>query len=164
MSIEDIDLQKVAREAIELFQPVSEEKEIALNCEIDQASIVRGDRRKIQRSLANLIDNALKYTDRGGEIAVSLTRDEGIVTIRVRDNGIGIDDRECERIFDRFYRCDQSRTLPGNGLGLSFVRAVSRAFGGDITVDSTPGKGSTFNFILPAAGPGSVERAPVVCP
>lgn len=164
MEIEEVDLQNVVREALELFQPVAEEKEIALNGETPHTLSVRGDRRRIQRSLANLIDNALKYTDRGGEIVVSLEQSGDEVAIRVRDNGIGIDDRERERIFDRFYRCDRSRTLPGNGLGLSFVQAVSRAFGGDVSVDSTPGKGSTFNFVLPAAGLGSTGSSQAPCP
>ena len=155
MEPEGIDLQEVVREAHDLFQPVAEEKSIALNCRIAETSKVRGDRRKIQRGLANLIDNALKYTDRGGEIVVSLDTDGDRATIGVEDNGIGIDCEERDKVFERFYRCDHSRTRPGSGLGLSLAMAVARAHNGDIAVESRLGEGSTFRFVLPTFAHGA---------
>ncbi|MFH1741975.1 MAG: HAMP domain-containing sensor histidine kinase [bacterium] len=163
MNIEEVDLEPVVSEAQDLFQPVAEEKGIEWHCEIHSAPAVRGDRRKIQRCLANLIDNALKYTNPGGEVVVTLEPENGdFVTIAVRDNGIGITGQERSKIFESFYRGDQSRSQPGNGLGLSLALAVARSLGGDITVDSAPSKGSTFNLILPASTP--TEHTPASPP
>lgn len=149
LNVQEIDLAEVTCQATDLFQPVAEEKKIVLRSEISPVPPILGDLRKIQRALANLIDNALKYTDPGGEVAVSLSRDDGLVRIAVRDTGIGISDEERSRIFDRFYRGGRSRTQPGNGLGLSLAWSVARVHGGEITVDSSPGNGSTFTLILP---------------
>jgi signal transduction histidine kinase len=107
----------------------------------------------IQRMIANLLDNAIKYTPAGGRIEVTVsTANNDAVTIAVKDSGIGIPEEELPRIFERFYRCDPSRSEAGIGLGLSFARAVARAHGGDIKVTSTPGQGSKFSVTLPAAG------------
>ncbi len=101
---------------------------------------------------ANILDNAVKYTPSGGEIEVSVNgaKDHNI-TISVKDTGVGISGADLNRIFERFYRCDESRSQPGTGLGLSLARAIARAHGGDITVRSTVNQGSTFNISLPKA-------------
>ena len=154
LNMEEVAPEQVVSEALDLFQPVAEEKGIELHCEILPTPRIRVDRRKVQRCLANLVDNALKYTDPGGEIVVALKHEnDDFVTIAVRDDGIGITAQERSRVFDRFYRGDRSRSRPGNGLGLSLALAVAHALGGDITVDSAPGVGSTFNLTLPAAAP-----------
>jgi signal transduction histidine kinase len=100
--------------------------------------------------IANLLDNAIKYTSAGGTVKVAAHKQNNhSVVITVNDTGIGISDQELPRIFERFYRCDPSRSKAGIGLGLSFARAVARAHGGDITVTSRPDQGSTFTVTLP---------------
>ena len=99
--------------------------------------------------LANILDNAVKYTRSGGKIDVSLSEAKNHnITISVKDTGVGISEADLPRIFERFYCCDQSRSQPGTGLGLSLARAIARAHGGDITVTSTVNQGSTFTITL----------------
>ena len=107
----------------------------------------------IQRLLSNLLDNAIKYTPSGGSVTVSLEEQEENLVIIVKDTGIGISPSDLPRIFERFYRCDQSRSLEGIGLGLSLARAIARAHGGDIMAVSEPNAGSTFRVILPKSPP-----------
>ena len=104
----------------------------------------------LQRMLANLLDNAIKYTPAGGEVSVTLSesQEEG-AAIDVADTGIGISPQDLPRIFERFYRGDESRSQPGIGLGLSLARAIARAHGGDITVTSTVNRGTVFSVTLP---------------
>ena len=107
----------------------------------------------IQRMLSNLLDNAIKYSASGGTVDVSVAgKDEKNAALTVKDRGIGISSQDLPRIFERFYRCDQSRSETGTGLGLSLARAIARAHGGDITVISSPGEGSTFTITLPKSG------------
>jgi heavy metal sensor kinase len=147
---EDIDLARLAHDACELLEPVAEDRGLSLTCETPDACHLVGDRRMIQRILSNLLDNALKFTPSGGSVKVSLFEKDGRdVTLAVQDTGIGIPADDLPHIFERFYRCDQSRSEPGTGLGLSLARALARAHQGDITVTSTPGQGSTFTLILP---------------
>lgn len=146
----EFDLATVVRQAVELFQSVAEEKGLTFRAEIKGPALVCADRRKMQRLLSNLLDNAVKYTSRG-EVAVTLAGSREAVRLSVRDTGVGIPPNEIGRIFERFYRCDSSRNKPGNGLGLSLARAIARAHGGDITVASRPGEGSEFTVVLPAA-------------
>jgi signal transduction histidine kinase len=104
----------------------------------------------LQRACANILDNAIKYTQPGGRITVELVRkDEAMLEIQVKDTGPGIPVELHERIFDRFFRAESSRTSPGSGLGLSFARAIVREHGGDIHVSSTPGRGTCFTVRLP---------------
>ena len=103
----------------------------------------------IQRMAANLLDNSLKYTPSEGIVTVSVNRDNGRVISSFSDTGIGISEVDLPHIFKRFYRCDQSRSEAGVGLGLSLAQAIAQSHGGDITVISHPGKGSTFKIILP---------------
>ena len=106
----------------------------------------------LQRMAANLIDNAIKYTGGGGVVTVGLRRDgTDRALLTVADDGMGIPPEDLVRIFHRFYRGDQSRSLPGSGLGLSLVQAVARAHGGDVQVQSTPGQGARFTVTIPVA-------------
>ncbi len=102
----------------------------------------------IQRMLSNLLDNAIKYTPSGGSVRVTLTEAEDRVMVSIKDTGSGIAPEDLSRVFDRFYRGDQSRSKPGIGLGLSLSRAIARAHGGDITVSSILNEGSTFTVTL----------------
>ena len=110
---------------------------------------VMADGTRLQQVAANLIDNALKYTPPGGRVDVEVTQDGGKALLRVRDNGAGINPDELPRIWDRLFRGDASRTERGLGLGLSLVRAIVKAHGGTVDVESALGKGSTFTVALP---------------
>ncbi|MCP4408877.1 MAG: sensor histidine kinase, partial [Gammaproteobacteria bacterium] len=88
--------------------------------------------------------SSLKYTSSGGHVDVALSSDNAMASISVRDTGIGISESDQSHIYERFFRCDQSRSQPGFGLGLSLARAVARAHGGDLGVSSDPGRGSLF--------------------
>jgi len=108
--------------------------------------------------LANLLDNAVKYTPAGGSVEVTAVSRDDVVVVAVSDTGEGISPADIPRIFDRLYRADKSRTQRGLGLGLSLVRAVLFAHGGTIDVHSTPGVGSRFQFSLPMAAAESPTR------
>jgi two-component system, OmpR family, sensor kinase len=117
----------------------------------DQA-IVEGDADRLRQLLLNLTDNAIKYTPVGGEVTLTLQRDDGWVAIGVEDTGVGIAPEDLPHIFERFYRADRSRTRPGgSGLGLSIAHWIAQAHGGELTVTSEPGRGSTFTLHLPQA-------------
>jgi signal transduction histidine kinase len=146
---EKTDMARVVRELCELFQPSAEEQGVTIISEISDSSFVYGDIQRLQRMVANLLDNALKYTPSGGTVTASVDTNKGQVVISVNDTGIGISKDEVPNIFRRFYRCDQSRSQAGIGLGLSLALAIARAHGGDITATSYPGKGSQFAVTLP---------------
>jgi signal transduction histidine kinase len=112
---------------------------------------VNVDREAIARSLLNLVNNALKYSKDNKYIGVSLYRVNGTVKIEVKDHGIGIPAAEQDKIFDKFYRCGDPlvHNVKGSGLGLSLVRHIVRAHGGDVKVESAPDKGSKFTIALP---------------
>jgi heavy metal sensor kinase len=152
-----INLGPLIQDACELFQPLAEDKGIELACEIRADGMVMGDRALLQRLVANLIDNAIKYTDGGGKAEVSLrSRGGSRLLLQVADSGIGIETEDLARIFDRFFRGDHSRSQEGAGLGLSLARAIARAHGGDINVHSTAGSGSTFTVDFPALDSANV--------
>ena len=155
---EEIDLAGLVREACELFEPTAEDKRVTLSYDVPNKSHLIGDNRMIQRMLSNLLDNAIKYTPSGGTVSVSVSEnDERNIVITVKDTGIGISPSDLPRIFERFYRCDQSRSEPGIGLGLSLAKAIARAHGGDITVMSRLNQGSTFTITLPIPKPSEIR-------
>jgi signal transduction histidine kinase len=122
---------------------------------------VNVDREAIARSLLNLVNNALKYSRDQKYISVSLYRENGSVNLEVRDNGIGIAPNEHEKIFEKFYRCGDPlvHNVKGSGLGLSLVRHIARAHGGDVLVESVPDRGSKFTIALPLVPPPQTGRA-----
>ncbi|MFQ5848610.1 MAG: sensor histidine kinase [Candidatus Methylomirabilales bacterium] len=146
-----VDVGKLIKDARELFRPVAEDKGIHLQVDVPVEHLtVLGDTARLQRVVANLLDNAIKYSSAGGNVLMSTKATAPGVAIEVVDVGVGITDGELPHIFERFYRGDRSRSTPGSGLGLSLARAIVRAHGGDITATSSPGKGSTFTVLLPA--------------
>ena len=149
LSREEIDLAGLVRQACDLFEPSAEDKGVTLGCNVPVRSLLVGDSRMIQRMLSNLLDNAIKYTPSGGTVTVSVSEDDTQVIISVKDTGCGISPSDLPRVFERFYRSDQSRSQSGIGLGLSLARAIARAHGGEITATSTPNQGSTFTVMLP---------------
>ncbi|MGB0908933.1 MAG: ATP-binding protein [Nitrospirales bacterium] len=146
---EPINVSKLIENARDLFEPAAEEKGITLSCKLDPDCRIEGNRQMLQRMLANLLDNALKYTPPKGRVSIDLVGQSSSLCVKVEDTGVGIGSMDQLRVFDRFFRCDQSRSSPGCGLGLSFARAVAYAHGGDITLVSEPPQGSTFIISLP---------------
>ncbi len=144
-----VDISKVAEEACELFAPIAEDNSICLRAEIESGCLVSGNLPLLQRMLSNLLDNALKYSESKAEVLVKVQSGDNFVCVSVCDTGIGIGIENQARIFDRFFRCDQSRSRSGCGLGLSLVRAVASAHGGRVVVTSTPDVGSEFSVTLP---------------
>jgi signal transduction histidine kinase len=134
---------------IELYQLVAEEKQIAIATQFDGPCVARVDATRVRQVFANLLDNALKYTDPGGRVRVTChIRGSNVVT-QLSDSGIGISDDEQPRIWSRLYRGDKSRSQRGLGLGLSLVKAIVEAHRGEVSVQSSPGNGSTFTVTLP---------------
>jgi len=150
LSKTSVDIRDVIREMVDLFQPAAEDKGILIHTTLpEQSLIVTGDRTALQRVLANLLDNAIKFSDKGDAINIAVSAKPSKIILEISDTGIGIEERDLPHIFDRFYRGDKSRSTPGNGLGLSLALSIVRAHGGDIKVYSVPGKGSTFRIYLP---------------
>ncbi|NOZ13615.1 MAG: HAMP domain-containing histidine kinase [Acidobacteria bacterium] len=135
--------------AVDLFAPVAEEKGVALHLKLPDSSVVApGDERRLQRMTANLIDNALKFTDSGGKVQVSLEISPNKILLKVEDSGIGISDAEKQLVFQRFHRGEQSRSTSGSGLGLTLARAIAESHGGTISVSDSFLGGSCFTVSL----------------
>lgn len=144
------DMAKIVRDACELFQPMAEDKGISIDCNIQGRHPVYADISMMQRMIANILDNAIKYNFSGGKVYLSVHNEDGkAVVISINDTGAGISENDLPHIFERFYRCDPSRAESGTGLGLSLARAIAVAHHGDISVTSTPGEGSTFTVKIP---------------
>jgi signal transduction histidine kinase len=139
-------------EVIELYAYVAEEKKITVTTDFTAPCEASVDPIRMRQVFANLLDNAIKYTPDGGKVTVSTRRDDANVVISVRDTGMGIPPEEQEKIWDRLYRGDKSRSQRGLGLGLSLVRAIVRAHQGEVRVTSASDKGSEFIVTIPANG------------
>ena len=148
LKLDRVDLGEMVLTASDLFQTVAEDRQIDIATNVTGQCWIEGDRQRLQRVIANLLDNALKYTPAGGQVRVALGEQAQRVVLTINDTGVGIAPDDLPHIFQRFYRCDHSRSQRGVGLGLSLALAFVRAHGGDITVTSTPGKGSMFTIIL----------------
>jgi signal transduction histidine kinase len=156
----EFDASEIARDVGELYEPVADEKGIALKVEASAAAPVHGNRELVSQALANLIDNAIKYAGPNGkingmpaEIVVKAGNDGDRITLSVADRGPGIPDADRGRVVERFVRLEQSRSEPGSGLGLSLASAVARLHGGELKLeDNHPGLRTTI--ALPRAGPG----------
>ena len=156
----EFDASEIARDVGELYEPVADEKGIALKVEAPAAAPVHGNRELVSQALANLIDNAIKYAGPNGkingmpaEIVVKAGNDGDRITLSVADRGPGIPDADRGRVVERFVRLEQSRSEPGSGLGLSLASAVARLHGGELKLeDNHPGLRTTI--ALPRAGPG----------
>jgi heavy metal sensor kinase len=145
-----VDITALVQGACTLFRPVADDKAICLHLNNSIKTVhVRGSKENLQRVVSNIIDNAIKFTPEGGRITVDIIAKDSQVSISVQDTGIGISPEYQQRIFDRFFRVDPSRTTDGNGLGLSLAQSIIKAHGGQITVESEEGKGSRFTIVLP---------------
>jgi signal transduction histidine kinase len=144
-----VDLAGIVMDACEIFRPLAEDRNLSIDCRTPHNLEYTGDAGMLQRLISNLLDNAIKYTPSGGQMTITLEkRAEGGTVLTVADTGPGIESEETAHIFERFYRGDESRSTEGAGLGLSLARAIARAHGGEITVESVPGMGSTFIVTL----------------
>jgi signal transduction histidine kinase len=149
LDIEPIDVVSMIHDAVDLFHPVAENRHIDIEVRAPDSAYVNTDKRRLQRVLGNLLDNALKYSYPSGHILVEVRADDNYIVIEFRDSGIGISQEDLPYIFDRFYRGEKSRTEPGNGLGLSFAKTFVTSLGGSITVTTSPNEGSVFTVLLP---------------
>jgi signal transduction histidine kinase len=141
-----LDLGEVAAEAAELYEPVADEKGFRLSLAAEPGAVIRGDRHLLTQALANLLDNALKYAG-GGAIDIRVWRQGDRAYLEVADRGPGIPEADRESVFDRFVRLEPSRSTPGNGLGLSLVKAVARRHEGRVTLaDNDPGLRVRLDF------------------
>jgi signal transduction histidine kinase len=150
LAIKNFRLDKQLKETILKYRWLLEEKSMTLSMDLDEVDF-NGDPAFLEKVWENLFSNALKYTSEEGVVEISLKEIESSVVISVQDNGIGINDEEMERIFDRFYRADNSRTreISGTGLGLSIVQQVVKLHDGTIRVIGNENKGTTFIVTLP---------------
>jgi signal transduction histidine kinase len=154
-NMSEVDAAEIAQSVVELYEPVAEEKGLALIVDAPAPAAVRGNRELLSQALANLVDNAIKYAqappDAPAEIRVQVTREDDRVLMTVADRGPGIAVADRERVVERFVRLEQSRSQPGSGLGLSLASAVARLHGGELRLeDNAPGLRVTL--ALPRAG------------
>jgi len=155
---QQVSVRRVLEEAADRIRPAAELRDIAVwVSEVSPRVQAWGDRLQLTSAVANLLDNAVKYSGAGSSVEVRGGTDGAAVTIEVEDHGVGIPARDQERIFERFYRVDRarSRDTGGTGLGLAIVRHVVANHAGEVSVASVEGHGSTFTITIPA-GPGPV--------
>ncbi|MFH0792747.1 MAG: ATP-binding protein [bacterium] len=159
----EVDLDLVAHGAIESVLPLAREKGTRIVNLFDGVKLpaVPGDPAQLEQVLANLLENAVKYSGPQAEVRVEARHESerARVVVSVKDNGIGIPYQDQERIFERFYRVDKarSRKLGGTGLGLSIVKHIVQGHGGEVWLESAPGKGSTFYFSIPVQAPAEIS-------
>jgi two-component system phosphate regulon sensor histidine kinase PhoR len=144
-------IEDVFKSAIQICRPKAEEKEITINLICEEQLRSNFDPTLLEQAVVNLLDNAIKYSEPNSAIHLTANLNDSEVKIIVEDQGIGIAKKHLPRLFERFYRVDKarSRKLGGTGLGLAIVKHIAQAHGGQVTVKSTPGKGSTFTIHLP---------------
>lgn len=152
MTAGPVSITAVLADAAERVRQVAEGRRVTVVVGDSPVSEVVGDRGQLVSAVANLLDNAVKYSDAGSSVGAEARAVDGWVEVKVRDQGIGIPARDLERIFERFYRVDRARSrgTGGTGLGLAIVRHVASNHGGDVLVESREGEGSTFTLRLPA--------------
>lgn len=144
-----LSLGDLVTDSVELFEPLAEERGIRLTATADGAPPILGDRDLCAEALANLIDNALKFTPEGGEVRVLATRRAGAGILAVEDTGPGIPPGERDRVFRRFYRAEAARLTPGHGLGLGLVAAIAKLHGATVAVTDAPGGGCRMEIAFP---------------
>lgn len=151
---EPVDLRAIIEEAGETGELLAEHAGVTIEIRMPPDPLVLAvDQSRMRQLALNLIENAVKYTPRGGQVSVELGASDGRVLLTVADSGIGIAPGDLPHIFDRFWRADSARTRtgerPGTGLGLAICKWIAEAHGGTIEVQSRPGRGTTFTVALP---------------
>ena len=153
MERSEFDLGELVATTSDQMRLLAEDKSIALRCDATSRIGIEGDRARLKQVVVNLLDNAIKYTPEGGSVGIKVGTTDEIAVIEVEDNGVGIPAEALAHVFERFYRVDKarSRQMGGSGLGLSIVKSVCTAHGGNVTVESEEGRGSRFRVELPLA-------------
>lgn len=146
-----IDVNTLMNEVVFLVKNTADRKNISIDFQGDEIRSIKGDKDKFTQMLINLVDNAVKYTDNGGKVRIKSKDYYNYFTITIQDNGMGIDKKDIDNIFQRFYRVDKARSRAdgGTGLGLAIVKHILVLFNGDIEVNSVVGKGSSFTINIP---------------
>ncbi len=148
LRLEDVDLGELTTSVVDRFRANATQKEQQVTVDVEPVSI-RADRRQLDRVLANLVSNAIKYTPEHGRIDITVDTDGARARLRVKDNGYGLSDEDLESLFTKYARFHADTDIPGTGLGLFISKALVEAHGGAITVRSEPGRGSEFTVTLP---------------
>ena len=151
LSLVPVNISNLIEDTVGLYEYVAEDKNITISVNCAKNIAMNADRNRMRQVLANLVDDAIKYTPSGGSIAIDAYHEQEQTVILVKDTGVGIPPEEISKIWDRLYRGDKSRSQPGLGLGLSLVKAVVQAHKGRIEVHSVPGAGSVFTLHFPTA-------------
>jgi signal transduction histidine kinase len=149
-----VQVEELLSRLVEFSKSRAEDKKQRLKLDLPEEPLpaVKADPKALESVFDNLISNAIKYTPEEGEVAVRVHSDHGQISVEVQDTGFGIDPKEQERIFERFYRVknERTRSITGTGLGLAIVKGILDDLGGRITLSSEPGRGSCFTVLLPA--------------
>ncbi|MEO3946668.1 HAMP domain-containing sensor histidine kinase [Gorillibacterium sp. CAU 1737] len=148
LNASEFPLDEQIRHALLFLEPLWNEKELNLELQLDPVRYI-GDEELLMQVWMNLLGNAIKFTERGGEIGVTLRSAEDGVTVSVSDTGVGMSEEVQRRAFERFYQGDRSRAREGNGLGLPLVKRIVELCGGEVRVESEPGAGAVFTVRLP---------------
>jgi len=158
-----IDLGQLASSTADQMKLLAEEKSVTMRCVAGEGIFVQGDRGRLQQVVVNLVDNAIKYTQSGGEVEVRVRQNANTAVLEVSDNGVGIPAEAVPHVFERFFRADRarSRDLGGAGLGLAIVKAICSAHGAEIGVSSQEGRGSRFTVELPLLSASQPMHPPV---
>ena len=150
LQLQPVDLNAIVAEVADVYEFVAEERQVKIIQQLAPECTCEGDRNRLRQVIANLVDNAIKYTPEGGSVTIASTAGSGYREITVSDTGMGIPAEEQPKIWQRLYRGDKSRSMRGLGLGLSLVKAVVEAHHGEVNVRSEPGQGSEFKVRLKA--------------
>jgi signal transduction histidine kinase len=148
----NVPLHEMLREVCDIYEPIAENKNVELRVEVRHRLSVLGDRDLLLEAVANLVDNAIKFTPEGGRVSIELMRGENETIVRVSDTGCGISEQEREAVLRRFYRSDKIRSTPGVGLGLNLVAAIVKLHGFRLAIH--PGPGGRVEIICPDRQPG----------
>ena len=149
LSLAPVNISDLIEDTVGLYEYVAEDKNITISVNCAKNIAMTADRNRMRQVLANLVDDAIKYTPSGGSISIDAYHEQDQTVILVKDTGVGIPPEDIPKIWDRLYRGDKSRSQPGLGLGLSLVKAVVEAHKGRIEVHSVPGGGSAFTLYFP---------------
>jgi len=157
LKMKDINLNEVIRESVKLLSPLAEQRGIIINISADKQSVISGDKIALLELFTNLIDNAIKYNVPGGKVDISVRKETCFIVTEIRDTGIGIPESDLDKVFDRFYRVDKSRSKEsgGIGLGLSICNEIVKLHGGRIKIKSKVGEGTVVSVYLKGNGSGT---------
>jgi signal transduction histidine kinase len=159
IDLDEVDLGKVVKESIEACRPIAESREIELVASVGDLPPLVGDRARLAQVSDNLVSNALKFTEPGGRVDVTVSSADGHVVLEVKDTGLGISPEEQPRLFERFFRSSRAteNAIPGTGLGLTITKAIVERHGGSISLESNEDVGTTVRVELPTKAPGRAD-------